>query len=255
MSQFISPLAWPGGKAKYINKILKYMPKEIDDYIEPFFGGGSIGLKLLFEKRIKGNVFLNDLNSDLINFWKDVKKQKIIKEFPILNSEEQAKKIYLSIPKMDKKGWEFLLINRLSFSGMERAGFSKTRFNLKYYNCLNRVEICEKLLNEKQAAFFNLDYSEVIEKYDNKNCFIYLDPPYHNVSKNLYVHEKMDFEKLKDVLQKVKGKFILSLNDNKYIRNLFKEFNIYEESWKYSMTNGSKKEKRNMGKELIIRNY
>ncbi|ATZ17937.1 DNA adenine methylase [Mesoplasma melaleucae] len=54
MSKFISPLTWPGGKSKQWNLIKELFPKETKhlQYVEPFFGGGSVGLNALREKFI-----------------------------------------------------------------------------------------------------------------------------------------------------------------------------------------------------------
>ena len=69
---------WQGNKSKHLNKIIKYIPDFSGTYIEPFVGSGAMLLKLEPKKWI-----INDLNKDLINIWKSIKKhpQEIIKIF------------------------------------------------------------------------------------------------------------------------------------------------------------------------------
>ncbi|MYD39123.1 MAG: DNA adenine methylase, partial [Chloroflexi bacterium] len=57
-----SPLRYPGGKSRAIKQILRHLPARIDEYREPFVGGGSVFLavKCLFGRRINRYV-INDL--------------------------------------------------------------------------------------------------------------------------------------------------------------------------------------------------
>lgn len=66
-------LKWVGGKIQ----IIETFPKEIDDYHEPFVGGGSVLLKLLEsnEINVKGNIYAYDLNESLINLYKNIQKK------------------------------------------------------------------------------------------------------------------------------------------------------------------------------------
>jgi DNA adenine methylase len=65
----------------------------------------------------------------------------------------------------------------------------------------------------------NLPVEQVIERYDRPNTFFYLDPPYHGVK--LYKHNfaDADFVRLKDRLRTLKGKFLLSINDDPFLHN------------------------------------
>ena len=71
MNQVKSPLRYPGGKSRAIKQILQHVPAHIEEYREPFVGGGSVFLAMrrLFGQRIQRYV-INDLNDDLIHFWR-----------------------------------------------------------------------------------------------------------------------------------------------------------------------------------------
>ena len=60
-------LKWVGGKTQILDKILSKIPKEMNNYHEPFVGGGSVLLAVLSMKergeiKIKGKIFACDLN-------------------------------------------------------------------------------------------------------------------------------------------------------------------------------------------------
>ena len=91
----------------------------------------------------------------------------------------------------------------------------------------------------------------IINKYDSPTTLFFLDPPYEK-SKGLYEEYKFDYNELNDVLKRVKGYFILTLNDSKNIRNIFKDFIIK------GITVGKKSNAgfgQNDRKEVIIMNY
>jgi len=76
----------------------------------------------------------------------------------------------------------------------------------------------------------HLDYKEIFKMYDNENTFFYLDPPYY---KKEFLYEGCknymnDFHiELHDEIKKLKGNIALSYEDCKFIRDLYKDFNIY----------------------------
>ncbi|WP_424527090.1 DNA adenine methylase [Spiroplasma endosymbiont of Glossina fuscipes fuscipes] len=168
--QFLSPLSWVGGKTEADKFISSFFPNKIKRYVELFAGSAAIGLRLMFNDKVD-EVILNDINSDLMAFWNDVKTNNIINKYPKLNSVEEAKNIYNSLPKFGKKGWETLFQNCLGWSGRENTTFSITRYELKYYDCLERVKLCEYLLNKYNAILENKNYFEIIKIYDDENTF------------------------------------------------------------------------------------
>lgn len=70
-------LKWIGGKSQIIDKIVENLPTEIENYHEPFLGGGSVLLAILSLSkigsiRIKHEVYAYDLNAELINLYKKI---------------------------------------------------------------------------------------------------------------------------------------------------------------------------------------
>jgi len=70
-------LKWVGGKTQILGDVLATFPAVMNNYHEPFVGGGSVLLALLAEKRagtrtITGTVFASDLNANLIGLYKAI---------------------------------------------------------------------------------------------------------------------------------------------------------------------------------------
>ena len=92
------------------------------------------------------------------------------------------------------------------------------------YNDINDYDI-----TIHASKIHHLDYKEIFKLYDSEKTFFYLDPPYYkkeflyygceNYTKNFHIE-------LRNEIQKLKGQFALSYEDNSFIRELYKDFNI-----------------------------
>ena len=92
-------------------------------------------------------------------------------------------------------------------------------------------------------------YDDLIRVYDRPTAFFYLDPPYFGTEKMYDVpFTRDDHVKLKQLLNCIKGLFLLSYNDDPFIRELYKDFNIEAIDRSNNMSTGRYK-------ELLIRNY
>jgi len=68
-------LKWAGGKTQLLNDIEKRLPKElysdnIDNYIEPFVGGGAVFFFIAQTFESIKTYYLFDINQDLVNCYK-----------------------------------------------------------------------------------------------------------------------------------------------------------------------------------------
>ncbi|WP_348735191.1 DNA adenine methylase [Spiroplasma endosymbiont of Ammophila pubescens] len=259
--KFISPLSWSGGKAKHFDKIKALLPAKFDKFIDLFCGGASVGLNVL-DQQLCNKVVFNDLHTSLIEFWQYgiyLIELDYLKKLAYPNSK--------TINELKEKmfddyclnfGEEFLIKNALTFNGEEWGTWTDKRLQQNFnVNKLLRIQNVRKLLFDlkNNIEFYNLDYKNIINKYYmNKNIVWYLDPPYYYNKEKVYKHSKMNFYELKDNILKIKGKWILSIDNSEFIKDLFKEFNINEFQWVYSSTNWHNK-KPKLGQELIITNF
>ena len=100
----------------------------------------------------------------------------------------------------------------------------------------------------------NEPYERVIARYDRPHTFFYLDPPYYGYKVYRHNFEPADFEALSGLLGRLKGKFIVSLNDHPEVRRIFRTFRIRQVRVKYSANHPSTGRAEGR-RELLITNY
>jgi DNA adenine methylase len=104
----------------------------------------------------------------------------------------------------------------------------------------------------------NLDFQDVIEKYDSPTTYIYLDPPYWKTENYYSNHDfdREDHERLANALNKVQGKFSLSYYDFELLHKWFPEDSFRWKKKEFAKAAAAKKGiKQNMGEEILILNY
>jgi DNA adenine methylase len=240
-------LKWVGGKTQIINHIISKIPKEMNNYHEPFLGGGSVLFAVLSLQKenkivIKNKICAYDINGILINVYKHVQNNKdelykfikfYITEYDnikgtIINrkstSIEEAKTskesyyywIRNKYNNMDKTTIEcsalFMFINKTCFRGMYREGPNGYNVPYGHYKKTPTI-ITEENLNYisdliKDVEFKQSNFSDSIKNVKDGD-FIYLDPPYAPVNEKSFV-------------KYVKGGF--NLESHKLLFNEIKKF-------------------------------
>ena len=105
----------------------------------------------------------------------------------------------------------------------------------------------------------NLDFRQIIEKYDSEKALFYLDPPY--IEKEHYYEvgfTEKDHTELAKMLKTIKGKFDLSYYPHSLIDKYYKNFNIQTKQVSkasYGITVNSRQKIRPKGTELLIKNF
>lgn len=196
-------IKWSGSKRSQCENIIKYFPKEIDTYYEPFCGGASVCRALTESKDHKVNKFVcSDLNRDLINLWNAVKNRpkEVADYYKILwtemnkNDDKAIKRAYFENVRerynKERNPLDFMFIMRTTTNGMPRYN-SKGEFNNSFHITRNGInpDTLEKiifewsdLLNKNNVEFRHCSYIEIEPQ---ENDFIYMDPPYAN-TKGMY---------------------------------------------------------------------
>jgi len=245
-----APFGRIGGKSK-LKKIIveKYFPKNYENmtYVEPFIGAGSV----YFYKEPSKKEVINDLDSSVIELFRGFKKydgKDIDKDINGAYSKELFNKIKDSKPSTEyRKFIQNLILTRTSFFGKKQSyGIGNSRNTISANFSTNKIK--DRL---KDTEIYNKSYKDIIEKYDSPNTFFYLDPPYEN-STGLYVHDTLPIKDVYDILKNIKGKFLISYNDSKEAKELFKDFNINYENTTYEHT---KHVAKRIKKEMLISNY
>ena len=211
-----TPITYWGGKQQLVPEILKIIPAH-RQYNEPFFGGGAV----FFAKRPAKIEFINDINGEMVNFYKVLKRSfaELKGEIDItLHSEfqhQQARNIYAdplghgdimrawAVWMLSKQSIYSILGNSWSVSidknKAEQLHRAREAFTITYARRLERTSI------------FARDALSVIESTDTPTTFHYCDPPYYNADMGHYGgYTEDDFKRLLNTLSKVEGKFLLS---------------------------------------------
>ena len=268
-------LKWAGGKRQLLNQIKERMPKEYNDYYEPFIGGGAVLFELQPEKAT-----INDINISLINVYRQVKDntEEFIELVNKLDSEmwEDGKEYYLNIrekynDKLLKKEYDlelaalFTFMNKHCFNGLYRVN-KKGLFNVPY-NKSRRTSIEEEAVREtakflKTVNILEGDFEEAC-KDAKKGDFIFFDSPYaplNPTSFEAYTKEGFDVEshkRLSELYDKLteRGCYCMLTNHNtEFINELYsnKGYRIDVVSVKRMINSDASNRK---GEEVIICNY
>ena len=211
------PISYYGGKQNMVKHILPLIP-EHNVYVEPFFGGGAI----LFAKQKSTVEVINDLNDQVINFYRVMqsdfpKLQKLVRD--TLHSRKlhaQAWEVYQR-PQFHNKiirAWAFWVLCNQGFACKIGSswGYDKTTNSVAKKIGNQRNVFADELRSRVELLQIECtDALRVIRTRDCPEAFHYCDPPYFNSNCGHYEgYTEADFVNLLDMLSKVKGKFLLS---------------------------------------------
>tara|TARA_R100000951_G_C2580498_1_gene161765 strand:+ start:40 stop:792 length:753 start_codon:yes stop_codon:yes gene_type:complete len=240
-----------GKKTKIKNYVIKLFPNNFDLYIEPFLGSGAIFLNAKLENK---KSILNDLDKSIIFGHNSIKSGVTLDEktFTFSNDPKVQEQFYKKKHSTTNDNFISSIIQGCgTFGG---TGEGKIYRPITQANFRNKIKNAKKQKEYyKNTRLFNIDYKKIIKKFDNKNSFFYLDPPYEKSDK-LYKDGFVDLQEMSNILKTLKGKFLLSINDSPNVRKIFKDFNI-----KSISVEGYSNENSALGagirKELLIKNY
>ena len=225
--KFQPVIKWSGSKRSQSEEIIKYFPKEIDTYYEPFCGGCSVLFQLLHSDIKVKNYVCSDKNKGLIDLWNLIKvNPKLVSDsYSIMwnelniddNKERKKQYFYMVRERYNNKHnpTDFMFIMRTTTNGMPRYN-NNGDFNNSFHVTRNGIlpNKLEKIiyqwsevLNKNNVKFINQEYNNILTK---ENDFIYLDPPYAN-TKGMY-YGTIDYNILWDWLKQQSCKYILSFD-------------------------------------------
>ena len=241
----ISVLWYPGGKSYMLEDIREIFNKSRKNTVIDVFGGSG---KVLLNLNAKIKIY-NDINNNLVNFFTELRNNKklLLKKLDyLLNSRELFNKYREKTSDNLENAFRFLYINRLSFNGNGKSYSYSTKRN-KSVALLNINNAVNKSYNDiKYWTIEKLDFREIIQRYDSENSFFYLDPPYHNIT-DLYDDnlKDEDYIDIKNSLDKIKGKYLLNINEDKFVLDLFGEPQLRKDFTNFGVNGrNNKKSKR-----------
>ena len=273
MKSLKTPLRYPGGKSRALPKLFQYMPdlKNFHEFREPFIGGGSVALEVT--KRYPGiQVWVNDLYNPLYTFWSILRDEpqelyRCIKDYKEeYNTPELARqlfnemKIQLNHPEAEDfyRAVAFYILNKCSFSGLtESSSFSAQASDHNFsMNNIEKIPEYGKLI--KDWYITNWSYEDMLT--DQKNVFVYLDPPY-DIKDNLYgckgsMHKRFDHDKFAADCDRFICPQLVSYNNSNLVKERFQGWTVGEFAHTYTMRSvGSYNTDQASRHELVLFNY
>lgn len=267
MNKFVSPLRYPGGKLKVVDYIKKMF--EVNDlmdgtYIEPYAGGASVALTLLFSE-YASRIKINDIDRSIYAFWHSVLEEteglcRLITDTPV-TMETWAQQREVQVRKKDAEllelGFSTFFLNRTNRSGILSGGViggkeqtGKWKIDARY----NKKDLIERIESVAEYGdrieLTSMDAVALIKhiRRPSEKTFCYLDPPYYVKGRDLYLnyYNDDDHRAIAKAIKKYKGKWIISYDAVPFISDLYKEYRQKEYYLSYSAGNPAK------GKEIVV---
>jgi len=226
--QKLQPIKWHGGKSYLAKRLIALMP-EHTHYAEPFAGG----LSVLLRKSCEGiSETVNDLNSELSNFWRVLADPQLFHRFyriveaiplsqQLFDCVDASGVLWMSDHRKISRAIKFFVRARQSRQGLMRDYTTPTRRTRRGMNeqvsaWLTAVDGLPDVHRRlRRVEIRNMPAVEFIRKYDHAGALFYCDPPYlHQTRSSIdeYACEMTEeqHEELLDRLPCINGKFLLS---------------------------------------------
>jgi DNA adenine methylase len=211
--RYPSPLRYPGGKGKLSNFIKLLMTRNGligTEYVEPYAGGASVALSLLFEE-YASHIHINDLNRSVYAFWRCVLDDtealcaRITDARFDVDEWDRQRTVQLdSDPNVLDLAFSTFFLNRTSRSGIisgsgviggrDQAGTWKMDARYNGQDLVRRIRRIGRFRSRITITRLDArDYLQTNLPAIGEECFIYLDPPYYvkgsDLYENFYEHE------------------------------------------------------------------
>ena len=278
-------LSYIGGKSKIGKWIVPFYDKNMEVYLETF--GGMFwcfyNMDLKQYPNLKKVVY-NDFNPLNYNLFQCAQNPtELLRAINSIDCQKQGVDITPQIYKEQFVSFQADIFNKdfrvqaydyesaakyvyvltQVFSGskpetsnfIDLKGKYKSKF-LTFRDKLSKPDWVDHFL--KITDVENMDFADVITKYDSPSTYIYLDPPYWKTENYYSNHDfdRGDHERLAKTLHNIQGKFSLSYYDFDLLHEWFPEDRYTWVKKEFAKAASAKKgEKQNMGEELLIMNY
>lgn len=239
-------IRWAGGKSRLLTRILPHVPANVENYYEPFLGGGAVFLACA--ARVSGRSHLADLNEHLVSAWIAIRDHQselrpLLDWYLANDSKEFYYEIRSKAPVMlVEKAARFLYLNGVSWNHLWRENSRTGAMNVPWGDRRFRSidDATMKSIGDVlvHADIVTADFREALDGA-KRGDFVYLDPPYlpiftqPNVEKeptakfNKYTAKTFEMVDLIDLakicadLSRRGVRWVMSNRDSASVRELF----------------------------------
>lgn len=260
-----SPFRYPGGKTWLIPQIRRWLlslSHQPAMFIEPFAGGGIVGLTVAFEEMAK-EVLLVERDPDVAAVWRAIlngsnnKLADRICSFDltvenvryVLNSKQRT---------VFDRAFATILRNRVQHGGILAPGAALMRkgengkgIRSRWYpeTLAKRIRNIRKIRD--RLSFIQGNAFDIIKEFQNeKEAVFFIDPPYTVAGKRLYKYFQIDHEKLFEMMSFVVGDFLLTYDDTDEVREWASKYGYQVNSIAMKNRQNSKKTELLIGRDI-----
>lgn len=252
-----TPLRYPGGKSlmtPFFIDLMKINGMKDVSYAEPFAGGAGTAINLLMQDKVN-RIFINDANVCIYSFWKYVieENKRFIDEIMKCSVDLDEWKLMHSLINDAKEpsfelGFATFFLSRTNRSGILTAGpiggrteekqaAAKYRIDCRF----NKEDLVRRIVEigkrSERIIVSNKDAIQFLNEIEGDDKLLYLDPPYYVKGKSLYLdfYNHKDHQELANFLSCTTNfKWILSYDNVPAIRDMYKDFDLYEFTLNYT---------------------
>ena len=256
-----TPISYYGGKQTLLRHILPLVPDH-STYTEAFAGGAA----LFFAKQPAEVEVINDINQNLVNFYRVLKdnfpalKREIDRTLHSREAHLKASIIY-NYPTLFEpveRAWAVWVLSRQGFASKLDGswGYDKAKNSVakKIQNAKNDfTDDFQRRIEHTQIEC--TDALRIIRSRDSINCFHFVDPPYIGTDCGHYADafDEQNFRDLLDLLTTIEGKFMLTMFPHPILTEYIEKY-----EWKVievERTISASKTNRRKQVEIIVMNY
>ncbi len=260
-----SPFRYPGGKTWLIPEVRTWLgglPSRPRLLVEPFAGGGGVGLAAAFEGLADASLLV-ELDPDVASVWRTILGEEagllaaLIRSFEC--TEEEVRRA-LARPASDDLARAFLTVlrNRVSRggilapgAGLVKTGEANKGIASRWYpeTLARRIEAIAERRDRIRCR--EADGLEVFREHaDRSDVAYFVDPPYPVAGKRLYRFHRLDHRRLFETLASLAGPFLATYDDNPEIEALAEEFGFERKLIPMKSTHHAKKYELMIGRDL-----
>ncbi len=260
-----SPFKWVGGKSRLRKQIVALLPPHTC-YVELFAGAAWV----LFAKPPSDVEVLNDIDQELVNFFRVVKEkpEELIASFEweLVSRAEFERLAGLDPLQLTdvQRAHRFYYLIMAGWGG--ELDYPRFQTSITDGGHGNRLIGALKTLRERlqpvherlrTVIIENLDWQECMDRYDRPSTVMYVDPPYPDNKCN-YAHNMRSWgehRRLAERLGLAQCKWILSSYDIPGIRELYAQYTIIPVQSFSGMKVKKNMEERVLNREVLITNF
>ena len=261
----LSPFRYPGGKTwlvPYVRSWLKSLKKKPATLVEPFAGGGIVGLTAGFENLVEHVVFV-EMDADVASVWRVILGEQAEWLANQIENFELTKANVLGIlgtgrGSQRERAFVTILRNRVQRGGIMAPGAGLVKngengrgLHSRWYPQTLAKRIRSIAALRERFAFIMGDGLEAIREYaDDAGAAFFVDPPYTIAARRLYPNWQVDHRRLFAELKRVKGNVLLTYDNTKEIVLLAEEFGFETQAITMKNTHHARMSELLVGKNL-----